>query len=390
MAELSIEEVNDIETFSSLREQWNALLQKSGDNNVFLTWEWLFIWWRHFGDNKKLRILLIKEQSNIIGIVPLMQWKYTKCFININVLENICAQECDYSGAILTERADESIAILLGHLRKITSDGKTVVRMWHIPERSDFLKVLHEKHPSFNDSLVLNERLSDQCPYIDLPATWEEYFQSLGKRTREHLRRMAKLLEKDFTIEFKKYTGDDDLRSILETLFYLHQKRWQAKNIDSKFQTPQARGFYIDLSEAFHQKGWLNLSFVNINSTTVSIEWGFDYDRTYWSMTFSFDLDYSRYSVGRIHSMYLIQDAINNGQRKFDMLKGTEEYKSHYAKNKASNMLITLSRNSLKGKLRLISLNILIKFDNMRTRSFRENLDLLLDKIRSYIRNPKY
>jgi CelD/BcsL family acetyltransferase involved in cellulose biosynthesis len=389
LAELSIEEVNDIETYSSLGERWDALLQKSSDNNIFLTWEWLFIWWRHYGEGKQLRILLIKEQDKIIGIVPMMQWQYKKGPFHINLLENICAEECDYSGAILTERVDESVAILLKYLQKITSDSKTIVRIWHVPERSNFLSVLRKEHPVFIKSLILNERLSSQCPYIDLPTTREEYFQTLGKRTREHIRRRAKYLENDFTVEFKKYTGDEDLQSMLENLFLLHQERWQARNIVSKFQTPQARGFYVEVSEVFHQKGWLNLSFVNINGRIASIEWGFNYDRTYWSMTFSFDIDYSRYSLGRIHSMYLIQDAINNGQRKFDMLKGIEDYKSHYAKNKASNMLITLSHNNLKGKIRVISLNILMKFDNMRVRSIRENLGLLLDKIRSRTSNPK-
>ena len=41
----TIEEVNDVEGFRSLKETWNNLLRESSDNNIFLTWEWLFTWW---------------------------------------------------------------------------------------------------------------------------------------------------------------------------------------------------------------------------------------------------------------------------------------------------------------------------------------------------------
>jgi len=390
VAELVIEEVTDVEVFSSLKERWDALLEESSDNNIFLTWEWLFIWWRHYGKGKQLRILLIKEQDKIIGILPLMQWQYKKGPFHVNVLENICAEECDYSGVILTERIDESIAVLLDYLSKITSDGKTFVRIWHVPIASSFLTVLQKSYPLYAKSLALDERLSSYCIYITLPATWEGYFQNLGRKTRRNIRRLSNLLERDHKVEFKKYSGDDEIQNKLEILFHLHQQRWQGKDNGSKFLETRAREFYIDASEAFQEKGWLDLSFLDIGGKIVSIEWGFNYDESYWSMTSSFDCDYSRYSVGNIHAMHLVKAAICNGQLKYYMLKGTEEYKSHYTKTKASNILITLSHNSLKGKFRVRSLNILIKLDNIRARSLGGNLDLLLKKIRSYTRNSKY
>ena len=112
MSDLSIEEVNDVEKFRALRETWNKLLRESSDDNIFLTWEWLFMWWQHYGGDKKLRILIIKESGKIIGIAPFMQSKYRKGIISVNVMENICSTKgCDYSGIILTKKKHESIAI---------------------------------------------------------------------------------------------------------------------------------------------------------------------------------------------------------------------------------------------------------------------------------------
>ena len=179
-----------------------------------------------------------------------------------------------------------------------------------------------------------------------------------------------------------KYSGDEDIKSNLETLYHLHQKRWQGKNMSSKFLETQAREFYFDVSEAFLQNDWLDLSFLKVEGKTVSIEWGFNYDESYWSMTGGFDPDYSRYSVGNIHAMYLIKSAIHSGQKKYDMLKGTESYKSHFAENKSSNAIITLIESGFRGRWRAMLFSTLIKYDNSRARSLNENLKLLLKKLK--------
>ena len=382
VGDLSIEEVNDTETFRSLREPWNTLLRQSSDNNIFLTWEWLFTWWQHYGRDKKLRIFLIKESDRIIAIAPFMQWKYHKGIFNIDVIENLCAIECDYSGIILTERRQESVAILLDCLVKITRDSHVIARMFHIPENSDFISVLREQYPAFSSSLLLIEQPVSTCPYIMLPPTWEEYFHTLSAKKRKNLRRSMKLLQKDHVVEFKKYAGGEDLRDQLQVLFELHQKRWQVRNIRSKFAEPEAREFYVDVSKAFYQNNWLDFSFLNIDGKPLSTSWGFIYNNTYYDMTGAFDVDYLDLSVGTLHEMKLIESAIQNGLGKFDFLKGTEAYKSHLTRSTINNIQITMAKRNFWGRYHVKLLRILIIYDNSRARSLRDNFDLLLKKIR--------
>ena len=49
-------EIIHIENFESLpinKYEWNNILKKSNNNNIFLTWEWLSTWFKYFGTNKK-------------------------------------------------------------------------------------------------------------------------------------------------------------------------------------------------------------------------------------------------------------------------------------------------------------------------------------------------
>src|SRR5262245_55565384 len=53
-----------------LASSWNGLLEKTPGHSVFLRWEWMSMWARHFGDGKSL-FLKATESGALIGIAPL-------------------------------------------------------------------------------------------------------------------------------------------------------------------------------------------------------------------------------------------------------------------------------------------------------------------------------
>jgi CelD/BcsL family acetyltransferase involved in cellulose biosynthesis len=376
---LSIEEINDVEKFRDLRESWNALLRKSGDDNIFLTWEWLFNWWQSYGSDKKLRIIVIRNAENIIGIVPLMQQKYKQWFISIDVIENLCSENCDYSGVILAEKKPELITLLTDYLAKIVKDEKLIVRIYHIPGNSQFLTLIREQYPLLSNNFYIQEIPSSYCPYITLPSTWDEYVHTLSRNNRRNMHRTTQSLEKDHVVELIKYSGGKDLQDKLNILFEFHQKRW---GVESKFTGTEARQFYFSVSKALAQNNWLDFSSLCLDGKPVCMIWGFIYNNIFWAMTIAFDPDYYEYSVGYVHIMKLIENTIHNGLKKFDFLKGDEGFKYHWTSAKTDNVRITLAQNSSRGKYRVKLLQALIKYRNARERGFHENVNLFLKKVR--------
>src|SRR2546427_4482076 len=49
--------------FEKLREEWNELLQASASNCLFLTWEWLYTWWKHLSEDRRLFIITVDRKS---------------------------------------------------------------------------------------------------------------------------------------------------------------------------------------------------------------------------------------------------------------------------------------------------------------------------------------
>ena len=202
--------------------------------------------------------------------------------------------------------------------------------------------------------MCLTERPESSCPYIELPATWQNYLGSLRAHTRKNWRQYGGWLQKDHLVAFRKYAGDTDLRAEMEPLFILHKKRWRQKGFTSKFTSTVEQDFYYDVSKLFWQNGWLNLSFLDVDGKSVSAVWGFDY---------------AAYGIGTIYVARRIEDYFRNGRTKFDFLKGDESYKFRWARHTVNNVQITMTKRGIAERSRIMLLDVLPKISLFRPAS---------------------
>jgi len=171
--------ISDLKQFESLSATWNSLLSKcQDDNSIFLTYEWLWTWWKHFGEGKKLNILVIEKGDQIIGIVPLMKVEYKIGPIKFRTLEKISFTSCNYVWFTKPENRQEAINAVLAYLKEELSKNKLVLRLTLVPEDSRFLDLLRTHTSLVSEALVIQERIMTSAPYITLPTTWDEYFRS--------------------------------------------------------------------------------------------------------------------------------------------------------------------------------------------------------------------
>ena len=99
MNKVNIETICDIESFKSLRSEWDALLQRSFSNGLFLTWEWIYSWWMAYHSNKELNIICMRKNDNaLVGIAPL--------FIHKTKYYKISVAELTFIGDLSSDRQD--------------------------------------------------------------------------------------------------------------------------------------------------------------------------------------------------------------------------------------------------------------------------------------------
>src|ERR1051326_7574506 len=51
-------------------DQWDSLLQRTGTDNVYLTWQWQRAWWEAFGKGNPF-LIVVERQGRVVALAPL-------------------------------------------------------------------------------------------------------------------------------------------------------------------------------------------------------------------------------------------------------------------------------------------------------------------------------
>ena len=315
-----IREINSYDDFLYLENVWDKLLEGCG-NSIFSTWEWLSTWWKHFGNNKKLVLLIAQENGNILGIAPLMYSVHKMFGLRMGKIEFIGTPDSDYNDFILADKKEQCMKLFIEFLYDL-SEKWNCIELLDIPEDAQSLPLLRK--------LTKNLKPAHACPFVGLPKSYEALLGSLGARHRKNIRQGFRHLEKDFKVDFLDYSASPFVSGGMNTFFDLHQKRWNAAGLPGVFANQESRSFHLDIARSFSQKGWLGLFLLELSGKPVAAHYGFKYRGRFYSYLSGFDPRYFRYSVGSLLTVHVMRNCIESGLVEFDFMRGAEEYKDHW------------------------------------------------------------
>jgi CelD/BcsL family acetyltransferase involved in cellulose biosynthesis len=249
VAELTFEE------FLNYKTEWCDGLQRSGDNHIFLTWEWLSIWWKHFGDKRRFSLITVSDEEKLIAAAPLMSSAYKFAGLKLIKMEFVGTPAADYQTFLLSDKKAECAKLMVDYANNETSRWDCI-EFKDVPEDSETMRILNTCSMK---KLKFQERKLNICPYIILPIQFEDYFQGLGAKWRKNMRRCEKRLKNDYRVNFYIHKDLDTLDEAMKTFFNLHQIRWQSQKRAGAFADQRFRDFHLDVARSFAEKGWLNL-----------------------------------------------------------------------------------------------------------------------------------
>jgi CelD/BcsL family acetyltransferase involved in cellulose biosynthesis len=335
---MEIIEIDNYPDFFNLKECWNEVLLKS-PHSIFSTWEWLSTWWRHFGIDKKLVLLLAQEDDKILGIAPLMYSVHSMFGLRMGKIEFIGTPDSDYNDFILAYKKEQCMKLFVEFLYDL-SEKWNCIDLWDIPEDAQSLPLLRK--------LTKTLKPFHACPFVDLPKSYGALLGSLSARQRKHIRQEFRQLEKDFKVDFLDYSSSQSISDGMNTFFDLHQKRWNTAGLPGVFADQESRNFHLDVARSFSQKGLLGLFLLELSGKPVAAHYGFKYLGKFYSYLSGFDPQYSKYSVGSLLIAQTMRNCIESGLVEFDFMRGAEEYKDRWNAKSRWNSQAILARN---GKL---------------------------------------
>jgi CelD/BcsL family acetyltransferase involved in cellulose biosynthesis len=326
-----VEIIDSISRFEELRREWNELLEASSSACLFLTWEWLFTWWKHFGDGRKLQILAARTDGLLTGLWPLaLRTRRPFGFVPVDTVEFLGSGTVgsDYLDVIVRVGHErEALAALAGAL--LASRVRIVLAQVsrtgsHAGELAAFLG---------RSGWKATEQVTHVCPYLDLSShTWDSYLAALGPSHRYNFRRRLRQLTAQHEVKLEIAESERERAVALEELFDLHQRRWTPRGGSDGLGSERLLSFHRELSRIALEQGWLRLVVLRLDGEAAAAVYGFLYRGKYYFYQSGFDPRFAKGSVGLVSIGLCVQQALKDGALEFDFLHGSEAYKFQWAR----------------------------------------------------------
>ncbi len=324
---MKIDIIRSTDSWATLQQEWDTLLQESHLNLPFMTYAFQRAWWQHLGGGEwlqaELHILTGRNESGaLVGIAPLFrstdaEGKAQLLLIGsheiADYLDLICrpADLATFTQAIISElQKDAGWQQLVFY--NLLDESQTIAALTAAAEGS---------------GLQVSEEVLQPCPYIPLPASFDEYLESIDSKQAHELRRKVRKAARNVlpvTTEF--ITEASELDQALEDFFGLMAQE-QDKLV---FLQPAMRAQMEAIARAAFAGGWLQLIFLKVGRQRAAAYLNFDYDNRIWGYNAGFSNAHAQLSPGWLMMAEMMEWCITNGRSVFDFMRGDEEYKYRF------------------------------------------------------------
>jgi CelD/BcsL family acetyltransferase involved in cellulose biosynthesis len=316
--------------WEQVRHEWDRL----ADGCAFRTWTWQSCWWRHYASAHPSRRLLVVLAYDDDGERPPRLAAALPCYV-----ESTWAQ-----GRILRLLGDGEVCSdhlgLLADARHVNEAAVAIAA--YLSDRDDW-DLLDFDAVDANDeaTLALHRTLAERgasttqstagaCWSIDLPATWDDFLATQSKSHRKQLRQLERRVLQSDRAAWRRVDDESQFDAAWNTLIDLHQRRRRSLGEPGCFASPRWADFHRDVAAALLKEGRLRLSMLELDGDPVAAEYHLAGSHTTYAYQGGVDPDRLADEPGQLSTICSLQQAIAEGHRSFDLLRGDEPYKAHW------------------------------------------------------------
>ncbi|MDP2209127.1 MAG: GNAT family N-acetyltransferase [Bacteroidota bacterium] len=330
------QEINTIEELRQIEPEWNALLAKSESPTAYLTYEWLTTWWSCFKTpNKKLLILAVRDNTELIGLAPLMVVEYSIAGIPLRKIEFLSMMRFAYSPSnlagsldfiIKTGRHKEVLSSIISYLKN-NIKGWLYLRLHPISSDSSSISVL--EYMAKEQRFSFHRRIVFQNVRIPIDTTWEEYCLQRG----QNFLKKFKSLEKKFTqlgeLRYLDITSPTDFESTYNTLTEIEARSWKSKHGLQVYHS-MYKNFFPKLAKVCSENDMLRLWILELNGKGIAYDLSITYSNKIESLISTYDKSYAKYSPGHLLSYHAFYIYFQEKLREINLLWGELGAKSKW------------------------------------------------------------
>ncbi|MBF8260065.1 MAG: glycosyl transferase [Actinobacteria bacterium] len=318
-----------IEDAEPLRKEWDDFIEKeTGD--VFLTYDWCRVWWRHYGNRREPLIYVFRDGGEICGILPMFRERIRLGPVSTTVVKLMCSDSSPVTlpFPVRRDHLKSVVPIFLDELRKAVQWD--LLYLGAICGRyPDYEDLLEEILAYQGEKLSVDARQIDQQIYYRLQESWERHVETLSHGQKKNVRRVCKDILKRGTKLETRFPDPENLAAHFDRFVSIHQAHWQEKGMPGHFREwPSAYEYHREMASAQLPLGRLRLMEVLLDGNCIGYEYMYRAGDTYLSFLNGRNgIDPGGKIDYRIFFREKIKLSVSEGARWIDSMRGNYDYK---------------------------------------------------------------
>jgi CelD/BcsL family acetyltransferase involved in cellulose biosynthesis len=326
---MQIQEYTHIDQLSSLRSQWSSLLERTAAATFFQSLDWLEVYWRHFGGDQLLRVLVTSENGEPTGILPLVVRRETTRVGKLRFLTYPLDCWGSFYGPIGPHPL-ETLRRGLQYLETVRPDWDVLELRW-LGAMDDETSRTEELLTEVGASPMRSQL--DSTAVILVKGTWQDYLASKTSKWRNNARRWEKRLARQGKLQYVRHRpaggADNDPRwDLFEQCLQIARASWQGSSQTGTTLSHQSiYPFICDTHEVAARTGSLDLNLLYLDQRPIAFAYNYVYRGHVYGLRVGFDASLCRDGAGNLLYSRAIEDSFHRRDWRYDMGPGSLECK---------------------------------------------------------------
>ncbi len=315
------------------REHWDEFINDAG-GEIYSSFDWCRIWWRHFGEGRSLRLFIFRQQDQLVGLIPMFVEQVWLGPTHIKLAKPVGSDfAMDVFGLPTLARCHESIyKRLISEL--IEHEKCDAIWFGFVPfQHHSVTTVKRLANGATGSVAIARQNDAEVLTSFDLSTNFDGYVAGLGKAARQNVRRQLSLLNKATCVQKTVVHTPIDPEGEFRAFIDLHTRQWEAEGLPGHFgDWPGSDAFNQELVNELAALDRLRIMHLRADHRIVASQFAFTFgSRGYWRLAArAIDKELARYGLGVLGLMQLLEEMSAEGIRHLEGGYGRYPYKLVY------------------------------------------------------------
>jgi CelD/BcsL family acetyltransferase involved in cellulose biosynthesis len=323
-----------LETFTSFEDaeaiasEWDDLIARL-DGSLYMSFGWCRVWWDHYGDGRHLRLMAVRDGSELVGVLPFFIESLGVVLGRARVAKLVGS---DSTLAIVdppVEAGAATEALERAMARLLQDDRCDLVHLGPCSGETRLEAVRGSVANLAGEARIVRDREAGSHTVFEMPDGFDAYLKGLSRNQRSNYRRNLNKLNGAFKFAVDVVSDAPTLEHEFDAFVEMHQAQWKAVNKLGHFgDWPGSREFTRDLVSDLARVDQVRLIRLLADDQVVTYYFCFRLNDTfYWRLPARLTGKWDEFAVGRIGLLKMMEVAAAEGATAIEAGTGRYDYK---------------------------------------------------------------